>query len=151
MIQKVLIPTDFTIESLNPVKHLLNIYPSDTTFDITLFFGFRLPDSTIELLYFSKSKLMHEVSNRDFDEACVYIKKDYVDQVHSLKLDVFTGVNKAAFQNYLEANHIEKAYVPFKHQLKLPHKRSFDPLPFLYQSGIDVQEVGRSSITWNGF
>ena len=151
MIQKVLIPTDFTIESLNPVKHLLNSYPSKTIFDLTLFFGFRLPDSTIELMYFSKSKLIYDVSNLAFEKACAHIKKDYVGQILSLKLDVFTGVNKAAFQNYLDANHIDKACVPVNHQLKLPHKRSFDPLPFLYKSGIDIQEVDRSKITWNEY
>ncbi|TRX47133.1 hypothetical protein FNH22_30405 [Fulvivirga sp. M361] len=147
MIQKVLIPTDFTIESLNTVKYLLNSYPTTTTFDIILFFGFRLPDSTIELMYFSKSRLMDDVSNPEFEEACVYIKKDHVGQIHSLRLDIFTGINMAAFQNYLEANHIERVCVSVKHQLKLPHKRSFNTLPFIYKSGIDIQEVDRSAIT----
>lgn len=146
MIQKVLIPTDLTIQSLNPVKHLLNSYPSKTIFDVTLFFGFRLPDSTIELMYFSKSKLIYDVSNLAFEEACVHIKKKYAGQILSLKLDIFTGVTNTAFQNYLEANQIEKACVSVKHQLKLPHKRSFDLLPFLYKSGIDIQEVDRSTI-----
>lgn len=146
MIQKVLIPTDFTIESLNPVKHLLNSYPSKTIFDVILFFGFRLPDSTIELMYFSKSKLIYDVSNLAFEEACVDIKNNYAGQIYSLRLDIFTGVTNTAFQNYLEANQIEKACVLVKHQLKLPHKRSFDLLPFLYKSGIDIQEVDRNTI-----
>ncbi|MDN5213248.1 hypothetical protein QQ020_14360 [Fulvivirgaceae bacterium BMA12] len=149
MIQKVLIPTDFTIESLNPVKYLLNSHPPETIFDVTLFFGFRLPESTIELMYFSKSKLIYDVSNFEFEEACVHIKKNYTQQIHALKLDIFTGVNDAAFQNYLEANHIEKACVPVKHQLKLPHKRSFDVLPFIYKCSIDIQEVDQSTITWH--
>ena len=142
MVQRVLIPTDFTIESLNTVRHLLNNDSSETTFDITLFFGFRLPNSTRELIFFSKSKLIYDVSNPRFEEACLRIKKDYVGQVNSLELDIFTGINKAAFQNYLEAKHIDKVYVPVKYQLKLPHKRSFNLLPFLYKSGIDVHEVG---------
>ncbi len=151
MIQKVLIPTDFTIESLNPVKYLLNSYPPETVFDIVLFFGFRLPDSTIELMYFSKSRLIYDVTNLEFEEACVHIKKNYAGQIHALKLDIFTGANNAAFQNYLEANHIEKACVSVSHQLKLPHKRSFDLLPFLYKSGINIQVVDRSAITWNKY
>ena len=149
MSRKVLIPTDFTIESLNTVRYLLNSYPLETTFDVTLFFGFRLPNSTIELMYFSKSRLINDISNPGFEEACACIKKDYVGQINSLRLDIFTGKNKAAFQNYLEANHIEQACVPVKYQLKLPHKRSFNPLPFLYKSGVEILEVSLSTVTEN--
>ena len=151
MIQKVLIPTDFTVESLNTVKYLLNSYPTTMTFDIILFFGFRLPDSTIELMYFSKSRLMDDVSNPEFEEACLYIKKDHAGQVHSLTLDIFSGINMAAFQNYLEAHHIDKVCVPVKYQLKLPHKRSFNTLPFIYKSGIDIKEVDRNVIPENEY
>lgn len=141
MKKNILIPTDFSVESLNVVKSFLNQAQAGCKYNIVLVYGARLNDSISDLLFFSKSKMINSFSDESFDDACDIIKNKYASQIDMIRKDIFTGGGQAAFEHYLEANHIDEAYIPGNYTLQLTKKGSFDTLPFIKASRLNIQEV----------
>jgi len=143
MKKTVLIPTDYTIESLNVLKALLEREAGSHTYDIILLQGIHLSDSISELLFFSRNKVTESLTNQEFESACDVIRNKYASQIHSIRKDIYTGFTQAAFNNYAEANNISEAYIPSSYTL-LQNKKSFDLLPYIRKSKLEITEV-----SWN--
>ncbi|SFC81244.1 hypothetical protein SAMN05421747_1305 [Parapedobacter composti] len=141
MKKNVLIPTDFTIESLNVVKFLLQNRPNDCRYNIILLHGAQAPDTITELLFFSKSKMLASLSNRSFEEACGVIKNKYASGIASMRTDLFSGYTQAAFNNYLLANRIEEIYIPNSYHLHAKNPKSIDLLPFITKCKQPVNKI----------
>lgn len=141
MKKNVLVPTDFTIESLNVVKSLLNQQHDGCVYNIVLVHGVRVSDSIADLLFFSKAKLIDSLSSRSFEDACRVIKNKYESSVHAIWSDVFTGNTQTAFATYLRANKIDEIYVPSAYRLVLKDKRSVDMLPFIKNCERSVMQI----------
>lgn len=141
MKKTILVPTDFSIESLHVIKSLLSKSNEEEVFDIILLHGIRLDDSITELLFFSRTSLIQSMSDRHFDEACMVIKNKFASQINSMRKDVFTGITQAAFNNYLEANKVDKAYISTNYALQTTNKKSFDILPYIKKSGLSIDQV----------
>ncbi len=140
MKKTILIPTDFSVKSLTLVKEALNSN-QEIDVNIVLVHGIEAPDSISELLFFSKRKLISSLETQEFKSSCKLLQNKYGTQINSFCLDVFTGKNQAAFENYLEGNKIDEAYVPKGYKLKKKHKRSFDITSYFQKSNIQVHEV----------
>lgn len=141
MRKKIIIPTDFTVESLNIVKLMLNEENGENKIDIILLHGLSLTDSITDLLYYSKTRTIKSLSNPAFEEACDIIKNKFESHINSLTIDLFSGTTQNAFNNYVEALNIEKAYIPSNYQLQYVNNKSFDVLEFICNSGINISEV----------
>lgn len=141
MIKTVLVPTDFCVASLNVLKSLLRNSPDDCRYNIILTHGYRLPDGISQLLFFSKSKAIESICDKQFDEACTILKNKFSSQIISIRKDIFTGYNQAAFRNYVEANEITEAYISSDYVLNLSGKHSFDILPFIKKSSLVTKEI----------
>lgn len=141
MKKTILVPTDFSIESLHVVKSLLSKAHEDEVFDIILLNGVHLSDSITELLFFSRTSLIQSMSNRHFDEACMVIKNKFSSQINSMRKDIFTGTTQAAFNNYVEANKIDMAYISTNYELQMTSKKSFDVLPYIKKSALLIDQV----------
>jgi len=141
MNKKILIPTDFSIESLTMVKTLMAQKPSHVVYDIILLHGVDLNDSITDLLFFSRSKVLSSLSNPQFEEACAVIQNKFVSEIRSLRKDIFTGTTQLSFNNYLEANRIDEIYLPENYELNLTNKKSFDLIPYIKKSVLDAHEV----------
>ena len=139
MKKTVLIPSDFSVESLHVVKSLLNTSSESTTLDIILVYGPSLSDSMIDLLFFSKSKLLREYSNQDFEDALNVLKNKYSSKINSLRKDIFTGIHQNAFNNYVEANNVSEAYIP--EQFKSSSVGSQALFKFIENSSLNVTVV----------
>lgn len=140
MFKKVLIPTDFTIESLNMVKVLLR-EKQEGKIDILLLHGINLGDSLTNLLYFSKSKMIKTLSNPEFEEACAIIRNKYESKINCIRTDLFVGTSQNIFENYLRTNHVNEAYIPENYQLKLINEKSFDLVRLIENSSIKITKV----------
>lgn len=140
MIKTVLVPTDFCVASLNVLKSLLKNSPEDCKYHIILAHGYRLPDGISQLLFFSKSKAIEGICDKQFDEACTILKNKFCSQILSVRKDIFTGYNHAAFRNYIEANEITEAFIPSDYTMNLA-KQSFDILPYIKKSSLKVTSV----------
>jgi hypothetical protein len=144
MKKTVLIPTDFSIESLHLLKSFLGNSHENDTFDIVLLHGLQLSDSITELLFFSKSKTIAKLADNNFNEACKVILNKYASRVSSFRKDIFTGFTQSAFNNYIEANSITEAYVPADYRMDKISKGSFDIVPFIQKSHL---KIGRAEWT----
>lgn len=140
MKKTIVIPTDFTFQSLNVLKTVLSKNEENISFNIILLHGISLSDSIRDLLFFSKSKLMNTLSNKEFDEACEVIRNKYASQINSFKLDLFTGYTQSSFNNYIEAKEVDEVYIS-NIALEKPHKKSFDLMPYIQKSKVELYEV----------
>lgn len=141
MIKNILIPTDFTIESLNILKIVLSNLDENGRYNIILIHGVETTDSITEFLFFSKSKLIESISNEDFSEACEILKNKYSNIVNALRKDVFTGFTQNAFNNYLEANKVDEIFIPENYSMRMASGKSFDILPFIEKCNLDTTLV----------
>ncbi|CAN5471338.1 hypothetical protein BH23BAC1_BH23BAC1_20560 [soil metagenome] len=144
MTKTILIPTDFTIESLNIVKSALSKNDGEHLYNIIFLHGRYLSTSITERLFFSKKELLESLSNPEFEDAFNIIRNKYYSQINSILQDIFSGFNQAAFNNYLEGNGIDEAYIPADHKLNIQSKKSFDIIPLLLNSDLIVHEIKRS-------
>jgi hypothetical protein len=142
MEKTVLIPTDFSIASLNIVKNYLNEQPADTKLNIILLHGLHQTDSITSLLFQSKSRMLDELTSKEFNEGCHVLKNKYASQIQSIRKDVFSGFTQAAFNNYTEANRIDEVCIPILYNPQFKNKKSFDLLPYVKASKLRIQTVG---------
>lgn len=139
MKRTILIPTDFSIESLIPVKQaaLLATY-SDVS--IVLMFCDLLPNSVADLLFYKPAKVIEQYSNKDFEEACSIIQNKHASKISILRIEIFHGTSDAAFENFLAGNRIDEIIFPKNYVLR-EHRNGFDPLPYIRRSYLPCREV----------
>jgi hypothetical protein len=142
MTKTVLIPTNFEINSLKLLKNYLTNDLSNTNkVNIILLKGVNLSSSITDLLFFSKKKLIDSHCSPEFSVACDVIKNKFDNKINSIRKDVFTGYNMAAFDNYLEANKVDLAILP---SIPFPlenSRKSFDIVPFIEKSKLERREM----------
>lgn len=134
----ILIPTDFSIESLNLFKYAAQ--HAQEPLNIVLVHGLHLSDSIFDLLFKTRSESIEKLSNPDFEDACRILHNKYVSRINSFRIEIFSGVTQCAFQNFLEGNRITEILIPKSYQLRLTGK-SFDLLPYLKSSTLPKQAV----------
>ncbi|UCS91738.1 hypothetical protein KZP23_13390 [Echinicola marina] len=144
----ILIPTDFSVKSLNIVKSALSIN-GDCELRILMVHGLELPDSMTDLLLFSKKKLLEELETDEFRASCQMLISKYDLNLIELSVDIFSGYNRRAFENYLEANEVDEIYALTDHEFSPKHKRSFDLMPFINKSSTHLIKVKWMSLGEN--
>lgn len=141
MKRTILIPTDFSAASLNLVAHVI-ANAGDHQLDIVLTHCLFLPDSEdIDMRFFSKKELIQSLRNSEFTKACRSMRAQIANGEVLIRTDLFTGLNQAAFNNFIEGNQIDEAVIPKSYQPFLSQKRSFDPTPFIRNSRLKITEV----------
>ena len=140
MKKTILIPTDFTVNSLNVLKSILIQNEAKQTYNVILLHGMSLSDSIRDLLFFSKSKQIDSLTNPEFEEAYEVIRNKFYSQISSLRIDLFTGYNLSAFNNYLEGNKVEQIFISDKKPV-LTNKNSFDLSRFIEKCQVEVTKV----------
>lgn len=139
MKRTILIPTDFSIESLIPVKQaaLLSNY---NDIEIVLMFCDLLPGSISDLLFYTPAKVIGQYSNKEFEEACSIIMNKYASKISSMRTEIFHGTSDAAFENFISGNKIDEVIFPKNYVLK-EHRNGFNPLPYIKNSYLPCREV----------
>lgn len=138
--KKILVPSDFTVDSLTILKNALENHPHEKL-DILLVHGVSLSNSITDLLFFNKHQFISSLENKEFCEARDIIKNKFASNINSIVSDVFIGYTKNAFHNYVEANAVSEAYIPVNYKLKKTTKRSLDIIPFIKKTMPTVYEV----------
>lgn len=147
MTKTILIPTDFTVNSLNLVKIALQEnYEKNYKLRIILVHGAWMPTSITELLFYSKRDLLDKLQTDEFRSSCQLLQGKYEDKIEQMSIDIFSGRNQAAFTNFLEANKVDEGYISTNYKIKLKHSRSFDIIPFFNRSKINLIEANWNSI-----
>ncbi|MBN7810707.1 hypothetical protein J0A68_07060 [Algoriphagus sp. H41] len=151
MAKTILIPTDFTVKSLNLAKMALqkSLDPQEKI-KIILIHGLMASTSITELLFYSKSRVLADLETPEFQASCNLLLSKFDGKIERMTIDIFSGFTQAAFENYLEANRIDEVYLPGNHKLKLASRSSFDLLPFfnkcrLPKIKVDWEDISISS------
>ncbi|RXK60550.1 hypothetical protein ESA94_08765 [Lacibacter luteus] len=142
MEKTVVIPTDFSIASLNIVKSYVSMQPANARLNIILLHGLHQSDSIRSLLFYSKHRMMEELCSKEFKEACYVLKNKFASQIKTMKSDLFSGFTQSAFNQYTEANNIAEVCLPVLYNPKFKNKNSFDLLPYIKASKLPVEMVG---------
>lgn len=144
MKKTIVIPTDFTVQSLNVLKTVLNQNNNKQTYNVILLHGISLGDSIRDLLFFSKTQQIAALMDTEFEEAYEVIRNKFDSQIGSLKIDLFTGYNVSAFNNYLEANQVDQIFISDK-KPEFANRNSFDLSRFIHKCQVSATTVEAGS------
>ena len=137
----ILIPTDFTADSLSILKNALNS-EKDEKVNIILGYGKRLSWSISDLLFYSTRSIIKELEDDDFSEAKEIIMNKYSSKINSLRVEIFHGLNQNAFDNFIKGNQINYSVIPETDDaMDFKHKQGFDIVPFIKKSNVSVETV----------
>lgn len=135
-----MIPTDFTVNSLLPVKKILLVNGNDEI-RIVLFHCLHISDSITDLLLFSKAREIAKLSGPDFRDACEIIRNRFSPYLKGLAVELFTGHTHAAFENFVEGNQADTICIAKDVVYAKPSRQSADPLPFIKKASVPVLEM----------
>lgn len=141
MVKKIVIPIDFSVESLNQLKHFLADSDNEFKFDIILLHGYQIETSITSLLYFSQRQLLNSLESESFKEALAILVNKFSNQIKSIKTAIFSGNNLNAMKNYLEANDIDEIVYSSNYNFKKLNRRSFEITKYLIKSGVKTQII----------
>ncbi|HMS71072.1 MAG TPA: hypothetical protein PKD18_23155 [Saprospiraceae bacterium] len=139
MQKRILIPTDFNVESLNTLKRALESF-DDGEVEAVLFYSEYLSDSITDMLFYNPEKRLNELITPVFEEALTILVNRYEKLCLSVNIELFHYNNTTALQNFAEAREIDLIFVPKSYKLN-PLKNGFDPIPAIKNSNIPLQEV----------
>jgi hypothetical protein len=138
--RKILIPTDFTIESLQLVEYALLNFPN-TKLDIILIAGFKLPDTRWAIFHFSEREQIREQISEEFNATKRRIVFEHKKAIENITIQLFSGINSFAFQDFLEQLHVDDAIIPKGGSLYNPNRKWFDTTGFIKKNVKNVIEV----------
>lgn len=140
VMRKILIPTDFTVWSLNILKEALAAQKEERI-DILLVHGAYLSTSITDLLFFNKHKFLDSLQSNDFRDALKVLENKFDSNINSLEIDLFSGYNNSAFKDFFESRGVTEAFVPSNYVLVKAHKKSFDLLPCITKMIPTVKKI----------
>ncbi len=139
MIKTILIPTDFSVASLNTLRHALE-QAKNNRHHIVLLYAEILTDSISDLLFYSRERIISPHITPAFIEALEIIKNRFEKKVSDIEIIPFHGRTMSAMQTFLKANKVDEIFIPPMFSLSTA-KQAFDPLPFLKKAGVPVHEI----------
>jgi hypothetical protein len=132
--KRILIPTDFTIASLNVIHSLVD--KINEPFEIILFHPVYIPNSISDLLF--TRRITQGYITEEYTEACEVLKNKYSSQISSMNTVFFYGSSSAAFNNFAEGNKIDMIAINEQHEYKETYKNSLSPMSFIRKAKYEV-------------
>lgn len=124
--KRVLIPTDFSIRSLNMVQHAVNKFPGEKI-EIVLFHLLAMPTSITELMVLPRKKNeYYSIVSDEFYEATQILKNKYASSIESFTITFQHGSTRAWFNNFLEGRKIDAVVAPGELELAPVFKSSIN-------------------------
>lgn len=138
MQKTLLVPTDFSVPSLNALRLALEQVEEDQSVDVVLMYAEWLDDSITELLFYSPKKRIESLKSAVFEEALMILQNRFENRIASIRIELFHGYNTSAFHNFAQANQIDQVVILQDYTFK-PAKRGFDPSPLIKKSKLPIQ------------
>ncbi len=135
----VLIPTDFSINSLNAVHAAVAKY--EGVLNITLFHLMAMSGDISDLLYRSRRNKHLELITDDFNEAMQILQNRYGSRIRTIRVKFGFGDTPAYLRNFLEGERADVILVSPDIKLKLSSNRSVEIVPLLQASGTQIDWV----------
>lgn len=139
MKKTILIPTDFCIESLNVLKQAL-LLNTDKELTVVLLSGQLLSDSIVDLMFYSRRKMINSLLKPSFNDAVSILKNRFTTNLVDVRIELFHGINKNAFRNFISAHKIEECYVA-KHYVLKKTGNALDVIHYIRKCNLPVYEM----------
>lgn len=136
----ILIPTDFKVSSLEPLKALLQ-FQSEDSINVLLVHGIYLSNSISDLLFFDQSDLKIEMAGKEYLTKLYELEKELGPKVSSIQIVFFSGFTQSSFEQFTETNMVDRIIIPYELSFDWSHKKSMDVIPFLQKSKIKKQLI----------
>lgn len=143
MVKNILIPIDFSTQSLNTLKIALREHKGQNL-NVWLIYAHNLSTSITELLFYSPKKILQSLINSEFEDALQILKNSHESNLKSIHIELFHGSNTQAFANFAHSKNIDVVYIPKSYRLK-SGKHGFDPIKIITNSKISYKEVSWTS------
>ncbi len=147
MPKRILIPTDFSIESLNVLKAFLQKENTTEQYDVVFSCGYYMSESITDLLFFSKYKILRGLNTDTFMDALSIIQNKYSTSLRSVTVDLFTGSSQTSFDDYLTGQKIESVVFSEQSKFKPCFKKSFDLSKLIKKSTVNKTNIAYKSTT----
>ncbi|MCV9385057.1 hypothetical protein [Reichenbachiella ulvae] len=145
MDRHILFLTDGNIDILNVMKVAVARHRIlEEKVGVTFLQGVYLPDSTIDLMFYSKRKVLEQIYDRDFRSACEMIRSKYSSDLSSIRKELFSIPRQIEFNRYLDQEGIDEVYYQPGVEFVKRHDRSFDLRPYANKCNRPV-----SAIDWD--
>lgn len=136
----ILIPTDFKVSSLEPLKALLQ-FQNEDSINVLLVHGIYLSNSISDLLFFDHSDLKIEMAGKEFLNKLYYMEKALGAKVGYIQIAFFSGFTQSSFEQFTETNKVDRIIIPYELNFDWSNRKSMDILPFLHRSKITKQLI----------
>lgn len=138
--KRLLIPTDFSISSLNLVKSALEKLDNESH-HITMVVGRESPNSITDLLFYSKEKALKDLMSNDFIDAIQLIQNRYSTKINSISFDILHSQNKNYIKNYISGNNFDLLILPEQLSFAKKTKQGFNLIPLFKEMEIETMYV----------
>ena len=130
----ILIPTDFSLASLNAVTALIKKHP-EQKFNIFLVHFLSLSDSISDLLMLSRRNREYQHISPEFEQQVNAFRQCHPQNIIRIHAEFFYGNTVAVLKNYLEARDITTIAALHDHTYLKLTKNSIDPTLLMQRSG----------------
>ncbi len=141
--KKILVPTDFSIGSLNVIHSIAARFNEPV--QVILFHAVYVSNNISDLLFMTRNIKQTYITN-DYREACEILKNKYFSRIH-LKTDFFFGSSSMAFNNFVEANNADYIAINAQHTYKETYKNSIDAIPLIRRAKCEVLSLNVEAVS----
>lgn len=135
----ILIPTDFCVASLNPLRLALEQTPEPAV-NVVLLHSRMLDDSITELLFYSPARIIHDLLTDDFREALSMLRNRFGNKFGLLRIELFHGYAQCTFDMLSDTLKIDAIYFSKSYKQQLT-QRAFDATPYIIKGVIPYYDV----------
>ncbi len=139
--QTIVVPTDFSIRSLNIITGLAEKKLLQNA-SIILVHSLDMPTSMQDLLFVSRTRRENQqLISRHFSEACEVIRNKYSSMISSIRIQFLYGNSSRVFRNFLQASKAELVAFSSTCNYRSVSRNSVDMLPFIRKSSFPSVEI----------
>jgi aryl-phospho-beta-D-glucosidase BglC (GH1 family) len=136
----ILIPTDFTIRSLQTVQAVADHFNGEPI-RITLFHLLDMPSGIGDLLFRTTKNIKENIISSDFKTAYQVIANKYQSTISQMKIEFGQGSTAAYLSNVFEGLNVDAVFIPANSEFTLANSNSINPLPLIYKTKYKIIEM----------
>jgi hypothetical protein len=137
--KNVLIPTDFTVHSLDLIVAAAQQFEGEQL-NITLLHALAMPD-IMDLMLLSRNNDRYKLITKEFENACTIIKNRYASVIQRINVRFMHGSTKAVFRNFVEASQAHVLICPVDYSFQKASANSIDISKLFKYAGCELRHV----------
>lgn len=138
--KRVLVPTDFNVESTKIIDAIA-LHQGLEEVTVIFLHAFKLSDSITDMLMLSRRSRDYEHISDDFNQKIDFYTTKYENKIKGIGIEFFYGSTAAAFRNLIEGLQIDLVVYAQNHNFAPINKYSIDPKYLTARCGCQVLEL----------